>query len=81
MRKYPVGMVLGGYYNWEGDGASPNGQGTVGVCWSSSAHTNVVLAYYLLLRGTDSAVLLDNGDKRLGRSLRCLGRLINYFAQ
>ena len=73
MRKYPVGMVLGGRYYW-GDGTL-NHQGTYGNYWSSSAYTSATSAYDLSFNGTNSAVnpaFVNN--KRRGFSLRCLAQ-------
>ncbi len=74
MRKYPVGMVLGGYYSW-GNGTSPYNQGTSGYYWSSSAYTSATSAYRLYLYGTNSTVYPANDNsKRSGFSLRCLAQ-------
>ncbi len=67
-------MVLGGRYYW-GDGTL-NYQGMRGNSWSSSAYTSATGAYYLSLRGTDSAVYpAVSGLKRNGFPLRCLASL------
>jgi len=74
MRKYPVGMVLGGYYDW-GNGTSSYDQGTFGGYWSSFAYTGATRAYLLRLYGIDSTVYpAADSNKRVGRSLRCLGK-------
>ena len=72
MRKYPVGMVLGGRYYW-GD-STLNYQGETGRYWSSSAATSATDAYYLSLLGTHNAVYTAYDISKLyGFTLRCLG--------
>ena len=71
MRKYPVGMVLGGRYY---DGTL-YWQGTYGGYWSSSTYTSATTVYRLYLDGNNSTVgPTGNAHKCNGFSLRCLAQ-------
>ncbi len=73
MRKYPVGMVLGGRYGWVAGTLAY--QGVRGTFWSSFAYAGTNNAYNLELNDAHSTVNTTNyNDKRFGFSLRCLAR-------
>ena len=74
MRKYPVGMVLGGCYYWNTDG-SLEYQSSLGFYWSSSAYTSTTSSYDLYLNSYNVTIHPAHSyGKRVGLSLRCLAR-------
>ncbi len=71
MRKYPVGMVLGGYYN--GTTGGLYNQNMDGIYWSSMTDSSTGLSYRLRLNNV-TVNPIDSGPKWFGYSLRCLAQ-------